>query len=333
VLSRLLTITKPGIAGGVALSGLAGMALAARGLPDRGTLLACTVCIVLAATGSAILNVVFEEKTDALMPRVSKRAEALARIGAGRAATLAIILIASSVIASFFLLNEVTALLIISAVVSYTFVYTLFLKKSSPYGTVTGGIPGALPALIGYSAVTSRIGVDGFILFFVMLLWQQPHFLALALKHRRQYAAAGIPVMPVVLGEQYTKAFIFIYATALLPLPLALFIFGYCSVYFAVFSVSLGIFLLAFYYIQIVRRNAYGRAFGASIFYIIALLAAVVADLGMGLNQSCADFSGTGPTTCRPFSDRGPCVSSRLSRCQSHLRRLPESPTSPRSRP
>lgn len=280
----LLTITKPGIAGGVALSGLAGMALAARGLPDRWTLLVCTICIVLAAAGSAILNVVFEERMDALMPRVFKRAEALERIGAGRAKSLAIILIASSVIASYFFLNKVTSLLIISAVVSYAFVYTLLLKKSSPYGTVTGGIPGALPALIGYSAVKPHIGVDGFIVFFVMLLWQPPHFLALALKYRRQYAAAGIPVMPVVLGEPYTKAFIFIYATALLPMPLALFIFGYCSVYFAVFSVSLGIFLLSLYYIALVQKSEYGRAFGVSIFYIIALLGAVVADLGLGLN-------------------------------------------------
>jgi len=279
-----LSITKPGIAGGVALSGLAGMALASRGLPDRWTLLVCVICIVLAAAGSAILNVVFEVKTDALMPRVSKRAVALAEIGTGRAVWLAVVYIVSSVIASYFLLNKITALLIIAAVLSYAFIYTLYLKKSSPYGTVTGGIPGALPVLIGYSAVSPHIGMDGFILFFVMLLWQPPHFLALALKYRGQYAAAGIPVMPVALGEPYTKTFIFIYATALLPLSLSLFLLGYCSVYFAVISVSLGIFLLILYYIQLVSTAAYGRAFGASIFYIIAVLAAVVADLGLGLN-------------------------------------------------
>jgi len=284
VLSRLLAITKPGIVGGVALSGLAGMALAAKGLPDRGILIVCTACIVLASAGSAILNVIFEEKTDALMPRVSKRVEALARIGAGRATYLAIILIASSVIASYFILNEITAILIVAAVSSYAFIYTLYLKKSSPYGTVTGGIPGALPVLIGYSAVSPHIRLDGLILFFVMLLWQPPHFLALSLKYRRQYAAAGIPVMPVALGETYTKVFIFIYATALLPLSLSLFLLGYCSAYFAVISVSLGIFLLTLYYLQLVRTKAYGRAFGASIFYIIAVLAAVVADLGLGLN-------------------------------------------------
>jgi protoheme IX farnesyltransferase len=218
------------------------------------------------------------------MPRVSGRAEALARIGSRRAAYLAIILIASSIVASYFILNNVTAILIVVAVLSYAFIYTLYLKKSSPYGTVTGGIPGALPVLIGYSAVSPHIGVDGFILFFVMLLWQPPHFLALALKYRVQYAAAGIPVMPVALGEPYTKAFIFIYATALLPLSLSLFLLGYCSVYFAVVSVSLGIFLLALYYLQLVRKDAYGRAFGASIFYIVAVLTAVVADLGLGLN-------------------------------------------------
>ena len=284
IVVRLLTITKPGIAGGIALSGLAGMAMAARGLPDRWTLFVCTICIVLAATGSAILNVVFENKTDALMPRVSGRAEALARIGVVRAVYLAIIFIVSSVIASSFLLNKATTILIVSAVLSYVFIYTLCLKKSSPYGAVTGGIPGALPVLIGYSAVTPYIGMDGFILFFIMLLWQQPHFLALALKYRGQYAAAGIPVMPVALGEPYTKAFIFMYATALPPLSFSLFILGYCSVYFAVFSVSLGIFLLTLFYLQLVRKCAYGRAFGTSIFYIIAVLTAVIADLGLGLN-------------------------------------------------
>lgn len=284
MVSQLLTITKPGIAGGVALSGLAGMALAARGLPDRWTLFVCTVCIVLAAAGSAILNVVFEEKTDALMPRVSGRAEALAAVGAGRAVCLSAVFIASSVIASFIVFGAVTALLIIAAVAGYSFIYTLWMKKYSPYGTVTGGIPGALPVLIGYSAVARHIGLDGVILFLVILLWQPPHFLALALKYRRQYAAAGIPVMPVALGEAYTKTFIFIYATALLPLPLTLSLLGYCSVYFAVISVSLGIFLLALYYLQLVRKSAYGRAFGASIFYIIAVLTAVVADLGLGLN-------------------------------------------------
>ena len=275
-------ISKPGIVSGLAVSVFAGMALAGRGLPEPKVALACLVCLGLAASGSAMLNALFESGTDALMPRVSKRAEAIKRLGRKKTLAISVLLILLSLVFSYVLLNKVVSSLIAAAAVSYTVLYTLYFKKRSPYGTVPGGIPGALPVLIGYAAVKPGIEVDGILLFFVMLLWQPPHFLTLALKYKDEYKAAGLPVMPVALGEQYTKVFMFIYAAALPLLTLSLWALGYCSVYFAAFTSAMGIAYLACCYLDVVRRRRYGRAFGASIVYIIAVLVGVVVDMGLG---------------------------------------------------
>ncbi len=274
-----MLISKPGIVAGLAAAALAGMTLANKGFPPVEATLSCLACLGLAATGSAMLNVLLEARTDAVMPRVTRRVAALARLGRKKTLAAAILMITASLVLSFVYINAVSAILILAATVSYTVLYTLFLKRRSPYGTVPGGLPGALPVLIGYASVKPAIGLDGLILFLVMLLWQPPHFLALALKYREQYKAAGLPVMPVSLGVPYTKTFLVIYAAALPPLTLALWAFGYCSVYFAAFATALGVLFLGACYVDIVRLGRYGRAFGASIVYIIALLAAVVVDV------------------------------------------------------
>jgi protoheme IX farnesyltransferase len=275
-------ISKPGIVSGLAVSAFAGMALASRGLPSLNVALACILCLGLAASGSAMLNALFESGTDALMPRVQRRASALARLGRKNTLALSVLLILLSVAGSYVFLNPFVSALIAAAAVSYAVLYTLYFKRRSPYGTVPGGIPGALPVLIGYAAVKPSIGMDGILLFLVMLLWQPPHFLALALKYKDEYAAAGLPVMPVALGEQYTKVFMLIYAAALPLLTLSLWALGYCSPYFAAFASAAGIAFLACCYVDVVRRRRYGRAFGASIVYIMAVLGGVVVDMSLG---------------------------------------------------
>ncbi|OGP33325.1 MAG: protoheme IX farnesyltransferase [Deltaproteobacteria bacterium GWC2_65_14] len=274
-----LLIAKPGIGAGVAAAGLAGMVLGRAGVPDPGILLVCLASILSAASGSAIVNGLLDAPMDARMPRLSGRVAAMGRVGTRGAALLALVLIAAGLLLARRYLNGTAALLLLAAVLSYTVLYTLCLKRRSPYGTIPGGIPGALPVLIGYSAVAGHVGLDGWILFLVMLLWQPPHFWALALKHQDEYREAGVPVLPVARGEPYTRVMIFVYAVALLPMSLALWAFGYCSPAFAgVAAVLWGLFLLASYRNVVVRRR-YGRAFGASIAYLMALLAALVLDI------------------------------------------------------
>ena len=274
-----LLVSKPGIASGVALAGLAGMVLAANGMPRAAVAVPCLASVIAAASGSAVVNGILDASMDARMPRLSGRVEAMRRVGSEGALALSLGLILVSLFVSYRYLHGLTAALVLAAVLSYTVLYTLFLKRRSPYGTIPGGIPGALPVLIGYSAVAGRIGMDGVILFLVMLLWQPPHFWALALEHREEYRDAGIPVLPVVLGEPYTKILLFLYAVSLLPATLALWAFGYCSGAFAWVAFALwGCFLLSCYR-NVVVRSRYRRAFGASIAYMMGILLAVIVDV------------------------------------------------------
>ncbi len=276
-----LLVAKPGIVAGVALSGLAGMALAGRGMPDPGHALACLAGILLAASGSAVMNGVLERRSDDGMARLARRADAMRTVGPRRAAALSLVLVAAGLLVAFAFLNARAALLVLAAVLGYTVLYTLFLKRRSPYGTIPGGIPGALPVLIGYAAVNPRLGADAVLLFLLMILWQPPHFWTLALAHKDDYRKAGIPVMPVSLGEPYTKVLIFAYAAALLPLSLALWVFGFCSAYFAAGAAALWIYFLSSCLFHAVRTRRFGAAFASSIVYIVGLLSALILDVAL----------------------------------------------------
>jgi protoheme IX farnesyltransferase len=274
-----LLVSKPGIASGVGLAGLAGMVLAARGIPSAGVVLPGMFCIVAAAAGAAVVNGILDATMDARMPRLSGRVEAMKRVGNEGALALSLGLILASIVVSYRFFPGVTAVLLIVAVLSYTLLYTLYLKRRSPYGTIPGGIPGALPVLVGYSAVAGHVGMDGIILFSVMLLWQPPHFWALALSHVEEYRDVGVPVLPVAMGEPYTKILIFLYAVSLLPTTLALWVFGYCSGAFAWLAFALWCSFLFSCYRNVVRRRRFRRAFYASILYIMAVLLAVIVDV------------------------------------------------------
>jgi len=143
---------------------------------------------------------------------------------------------------SVYFINIINALLILLAILSYTVLYTLYLKRSSPYGTILGGLPGALPVLIGYSAIDPGLGIGAWILFIFMILWQPPHFWALAQMYKDDYKKANIPVMPVVFGSNYTNIFILLYSISLIPLSLSLWFFGICSEYYAILVLIVGIY-------------------------------------------------------------------------------------------
>ncbi len=280
VVSTIL-LSKPGIILSVAFTGVAGMVLANRGIPPLGLTLLTVVALLLSAAGSAILNNVLDKQIDTLMSRLSKRVDALEVVGEKTATLISLVFIAVSLFISFYYLNAVNGALIIAAILSYTLLYTLYLKRSSPYGTILGGLPGALPVLVGYTAVNSHIGVDGIILFVFMMLWQPPHFWALAQKYKLDYKRAGVPVMPVALGSKFTNVMILLYSIALLPLSLSLWILHYCSDYYAVFAIISGLY---FEYVMIrsaVKNTDYGKAFGTSIIYMLIIMVSLILDLSL----------------------------------------------------
>jgi protoheme IX farnesyltransferase len=258
------------------------MVLANRGIPPLGLTLMAVLSLLLSAAGSAILNNVLDKQIDTLMSRLSKRVDALEVVGEKTATLISLVFIAISLFISFYYLNAVNGALIIAAILSYTLIYTLYLKRSSPYGTILGGLPGALPVLVGYTAVNPHIGVDGIILFVFMMLWQPPHFWALAQKYKLDYKKAGVPVMPVALGSKFTNVMILLYSIALLPLSLSLWILHYCSDYYAVFAIVSGLY---FEYVMIrsaVKNTDYGKAFGTSIIYMLIIMISLILDLSFG---------------------------------------------------
>jgi protoheme IX farnesyltransferase len=275
----LLVLTKPGIILSVSFTGVAGMVLAERGMPPLSRLVLSLSALLLSAGGAAIMNNVLDKRIDVRMERLGKRVKALEVVGVGRAAAIAVCSIALSIGVALYFFSVLSALFIALAVLSYTPFYTLYLKRVSPYGTILGGIPGALPVLIGYAFFKPAVGADGWILFALMMLWQPPHFWALAQMYSRDYSRAGIPVLPVAFGSQYTSLLMLIYSLALVPVSLSLWFFGYCSSLYALFALAIGVYFEYVMVRSLFGDTGYRRAFGMSIVYILGIMGAVIADV------------------------------------------------------
>lgn len=280
VVSAIL-LSKPGIIVSVAFTGFAGMVAAERGIPSLFNIFLGISALLLSAGGSAIINNVLDKSIDKDMERLNKRVEALETLGNRNAVILSSAMIVISLVISAVFFNFLNMALIVTAILSYTLLYTLFLKRSSPFGTILGGIPGALPVLIGYTVITNGIGLDAVVLFVFMMLWQPPHFWALAQKYKKDYEQAKIPVLPVVFGTEYTNILILIYTFSLLPLTLILWLIGLNTVYFAMFAILSGLYFDYVVVKSVYRNQGYGKAFAVSILYMLAIMLSLIIDIAV----------------------------------------------------
>ena len=274
-----IILSKPGIIISVAFTGLAGMVVANRALPPAQAVFLCVASLLLSAGGAAILNNLLDKKIDKQMTRLNKRVEALRILGDRNAWVISILMMVAALAVSFSYFNYVTAALILLAILSYTLIYTLFLKRTSPFGTILGGIPGALPVLIGYTAIKPVLQLDAIIVFVFMMLWQPPHFWVLAQKYRKDYEKAGINVLPVALGTKYTNMLILIYSLSLIPLTFILWLTGTNTVYFAAFAAISGIYFNYLVIKSVLANRGYGKAFSASIIYMLLIMLGIVVDI------------------------------------------------------
>ena len=274
-----IILSKPGIIISVAFTGLAGMVVANRALPSGQAVFLCVISLLLSAGGAAILNNLLDKKIDRQMTRLNKRVEALRTLGDRNAWVISILMMVVALAVSFSYFNYVNAALILLAILSYTLIYTLFLKRTSPFGTILGGIPGALPVLIGYTAIKPVPQFDAIIVFVFMMLWQPPHFWVLAQKYRKDYEKAGINVLPVALGTKYTNMLILIYSLSLIPLTFILWLTGTNTVYFAAFAAICGIYFNYLVVKSVLGNRGYGKAFSASIIYMLLIMLGIVIDI------------------------------------------------------
>jgi heme o synthase len=256
------------------------MVMAARGMPSP-LLLTATLLGGLMAAGSAnAINCYLDRDIDQLMGRTMRRAVPTGRVSPRAALLFGLALAAISFVEMAAFVNVLSAALAFSGILFYVIVYTGWLKRSTPQNIVIGGAAGALPALVGWAAVTNSVTVASFLLFTVIFFWTPPHFWALALLIQRDYERAGVPMMPVVLGDQETRRQIFLYSWLLLGVTLLLFASGVMSYLYLVSALALGGVMIFFAY-RLLRGGSLhwaNRLFWFSNSYLAILFAVMAID-------------------------------------------------------
>lgn len=200
-----LSLTKPRVAVLLLLATIGAMALAAGGMPDPGLLLWTALGGFLAAGGASALNQVIDKDIDALMERTKRRPVAAGRVRPEHAELFGMLLGAASAAVFATFVNGLAAFLAMLGFLFYVIIYSYWLKRLTPQNIVIGGAAGAFPALVGWAAVTGNIGMPALIVFAIIFFWTPPHFWALALLKKNDYARAGVPMLPVVAGEAATR--------------------------------------------------------------------------------------------------------------------------------
>ena len=217
-----LTLTKPRIMTLLLLTGAAGMFVGAQGLPALDLFLVTMVGLGLACGGASALNHVLDRDIDRLMgSRTRNRPVASGRVTPAQALEFGLVLSALSFALLASAVNLLTAALALVGNLFYVVVYTRYLKRSTPQNIVIGGAAGAVPPVVGYAAATGSLGLPALWLFLIVFLWTPPHFWALALMIKKAYAAAGIPMLPVVRGDRETARQILLYSIGLVAFTLA----------------------------------------------------------------------------------------------------------------
>ena len=279
-----LALTKPRVMSLVVFSGLCGLLVAPVQLP---LVLGFTaiLCIALGAGACGALNQWYEVEVDAKMRRTAKRPLPAGRMDPQSALHFGVGLAFFSVLLMGLATNWFAALLLAASILFYVLIYTVWLKPRTAQNIVIGGAAGAFPPLIGWVAATGHVGALPLLLFAIIFLWTPPHFWALSLFVRSDYAAAGIPMLPVIAGVESTRRQIFLYslpmalaAVAPWPLGLAGTVYGISAAVLSAVFVVLAMRVLANRATEPTGMDAEKHLFAYSVFYLFALFAVLVAD-------------------------------------------------------
>jgi len=278
--AELFDLAKPGIVGLTLVAALTGIYFGNHGvMPHWGLIFWTFLTLGLATAGSCMFNNYYDRDIDQLMHRTHSRALAAGLVSERMVLCIALLLAILPLVLMALMVNPLTALVTTVGVVGYAGVYTMWMKRSTPWANQFGGIAGAVPPMVGYAAVTGDLGAPAWILFAIMVVWQQPHALSLALKYREDYARANGPVIPVACGIQATKVRIAIYALALIPVAILPYVFGMAGIWYLLISILLSSMFL-FMAVRFLRSKQACdmRVFAFSIVYLILLFCAMVID-------------------------------------------------------
>ena len=279
-------LTKPKVSVAIVFTAIVGMVLASPGMVPLKVLVFGTLGIALASGSAAAFNHILERRIDRQMARTRRRPLATGQLRTGQALRFAGVLGLSSMLVLWPTVGGLCALLTFGSLIGYAVVYTGWLKRATPQNIVIGGAAGAAPPLLGWVAVTHSIDSQALALFLIIFVWTPPHFWALAIARREEYAKAGIPMLPVTHGVPYTRLQILRYTMLLTACTLIPFVIGMSGVVY----LSVALLLDArFLYLAVVLHRAARpdlpiRTFRFSITYLMALFGALIVDHYIGLS-------------------------------------------------
>ena len=274
-------LTKPRVVMLIVFTAVVGMFLAVPGWPGATAMLFGTIGIGMAASAAAVFNHVLDARIDIHMLRTRGRPLPEGRVSESNALAFASVTCVLSMILLWFLVNPLTAVLTFSSLIGYALIYTVFLKRATPQNIVIGGAAGAAPPVLGWTAVTGEVTSSALLLFLIVFVWTPPHFWALAIARKDEYAKVGIPMLPVTHGEDYTRLHILLYTILLVVITVIPYLTGMSGLIYLTAAVSLGAVFLN-YAIRMLRVpddvELPMRTFKFSITYLAVLFAALLVD-------------------------------------------------------
>jgi protoheme IX farnesyltransferase len=239
-ISSYINLMKPHVTVLLLGTTVATMAIARRGLPDLGLVLATLLGGAMAAGSANCINCYIDRDIDQIMARTQRRSLPSGRVQPTQALIFGLLLGVGSFFVFAAFVNLLCACLSLAAILFYVFIYTVWLKRTSPQNIVIGGAAGAVPVLIGWAAITNTVPLAAIWLFAIIFYWTPPHFWALSLLIEKDYARANVPMLPVVMGERETKKQILLYSLMLLAVTLVLFAMQAMGYFYLVGAVVLG---------------------------------------------------------------------------------------------
>lgn len=237
-------LTKPRVVTLIVFTAIVGMFLAVPGWPNTIALIFGTLGIGLAASSAAVFNHVLDARTDILMMRTRGRPLPQGKLTERSALSFAFVLCVIAMLMLWFLVNPLTAGLTFCSLIGYAVVYTMFLKRATPQNIVIGGAAGAAPPLLGWAAVTGDVSSSALLLFLIIFFWTPPHFWALAIARKDEYAKVDIPMLPVTHGEAYTRLSILLYTVLLILVTILPYLSGMSGFIYLLSAIVLGALFL-----------------------------------------------------------------------------------------
>jgi protoheme IX farnesyltransferase len=275
-----LALTKPRVVALIVLTAVVGSLLATPGLPPLDLLLFGNLGIGLAAASAATLNQVLDQRIDAKMARTRTRPLPTGGLTESDALWFAAVLGVVSMLVLWLMVNPLTALLTFASLIGYAIVYTLWLKRATPQNIVIGGAAGAAPPVLGWAAITNSIDPHALLLFLIIFAWTPPHFWALAIARRDDYAKVSIPMLPVTHGVEFTRLHVLLYTIILFIVTLLPWLTGMSQVLYLLAALGLNVAFLA-YAIALKRsqkKELPMKVFHFSVQYLMWLFLALLVD-------------------------------------------------------